>query len=283
MRKIQPLIFIPKNVKFVNKFNNNTPSFVSLEEKIKQNPALREKFRCEAKIAGGLVQRKKKTVKAEGIRKQEIFEDQIQQTTNEEVFNGPKDYIKNMTPNEILLDFGGNKASKSREEMRYLKPKTIKYFLAKYELTEEELNSSLMKRLYATKMICDVSESQYRKEMEIIKERERREKLEIERRKSESDIDRDGNVYRNRSGVRSLNGVTVEEVDMRSSGGRLRDDYVRSAKAGDGSIIHFDINEEGPRGVDREESEINSILNSMPDKHGGSVPSDMFTMKEYKI
>lgn len=266
MQKINSLIFIPDNVKYVQRqTQSGGEEFLTLEEKIKRNPEMREKYRCEAKILSGTnLDRKKKTSANRTIKKAETTDINSQQTEFDP--NSPKDWIINLTKNEIILDFGTPK-NISRSEAKMMSVKRIKYCLAKWELTEEELNSPIMKNLYSRNMIKDITEYEKNQYMDKKRKEEQNEKENMERRIKEAEIDRMNNPHRS-SDVRSLGGVSISETNPRSPMA------TEESVASDMDITDFVTG----KSTDREGAELRRLMGSSDGDASIDDLSNMFSL-----
>ena len=262
MRKTQSLIFIPECPIFysaVQSQSSEEMDFMTLQEKIKRNPILREKFKCEARILAGLDKKTRKKNRRKN-RQSSFSEEESVDNTNDVDYGDDeeKSYLKNMTNIEILLDFNPNAVIKKGENPPSVK--RIKYFLPKWELTEEELNSNVLKSFLKRKLISFVTEAQMNKEMQIIRAREQQEENILAQRIRNAQLDRDGNPHRDVSGLRPPGGVSISEINGPS---RIVDDisgYPAQATAGDGGVIHFDINPNERLVASSEERELQSLM-----------------------
>ena len=240
MRKTQSLIFVPECPVFYSSIESKSSEemdFMTLQEKIKRNPVLREKFKCEARILAGLDKESIIRKKKRKNRKESSFEKSSVSDTSSMNYGDDEEltYIKNMTQVEILLDFNPNAQIKKGENPPSVK--RIKYFLPKWELTQEELDSNILKSFYKKGLISFVTEAQMNKEMEIIRSREQQEEMKLEQRRRNAQLDREGNPHRDISGLRSPGGVSVSEVNGPS--GMVEDltGVPAQATAGDGGVF----------------------------------------------
>jgi len=225
MRKIKQLIFIPENVQYVTSSEINF-QYLSLEEKIKKNPAMREILRAES--------RKNKTYKKESIK----TTNKKTLNTNRTISEGKFDFIKNITKNPILLNF--ESATETTVVRKATVPKVksiiIKNVIKKSELTEKQLNSEQVLSLYKNGIIKDIPEEQY-----IIEKGDmsKTEKEEIEKKE------------------KSLDNMVVDgpAVDVAERGGNVSQDSVSvNIDSGSGDVRSL---------RNSDESEMNSLINSL--------------------
>jgi hypothetical protein len=212
MKKTNSLILIPENARFFKGFYSfsQETEFMTLDEKIKKDPVNREKYRCEARISSGInknFSRRRKRSNTNTIVDQNDFSNNNLGNIEEDN-SGSKDYIKNMTPYEIILDFDGGNVDYSNKRSTIKKPKTIKYFLPKWEI-REHLEHPLLLSLYKSGKIMDVTENQAKREMEVIRQKEEAERIEIQRKREEAERNRMENPHISRD-LRRLGSGGVE-------------------------------------------------------------------------
>ena len=225
MRKIKQLIFIPENVQYVTSSEINF-QYLSLEEKINKNPAMREILRAES--------RKNKTYTKELIKTKNKKILNTNRTTSKENF----DFIKNMTKSPILLNFESATETTIIRGATVPKVKSIiiKNVIKKSELTEEQLNSEQVLSLYKNGIIKDIPEEQY-----IIEKggMNKIEKEEIEKKE------------------KSLDNMVVDgpAVDVAKRGGNLLEDSVSvNIDSGSGDVRSL---------RNSDESEMDNLINSL--------------------
>ena len=258
-------------------------SFLTLEERIRRNPAQREKLLCEARAMG--IQ----PIQQKQSRQSPVIQPSIQiEATNE-----PKDWIMNLTQSEIIFDFT-SKVELSKDKMRDRSQmraafmgslKTLKHYMPKYDFTEEELNSNIFKQYYSKGLIKDVTATEAKTGLEKIRKQQEQEDKILEQKRAQVEIDKQSNQFK-QSDVRSLGGVSLREVDLTSeqSGPTV-------ARTGDGGVIRFaedntrqSASSEFTISMDekpsREEQEMENLINS-----AGKDPQEMgglFSIPEYE-
>jgi hypothetical protein len=247
MNEIKPLIFIPSNVKYVSKKPESREElFLSVEERIKKNPRMREQIRLENQLLLNKIQKDNPGVRT--IPEQRVAQVQNIQRPVASIFdpNAPKTWIKNLTSAPVSIDFT-DYASLTKEQLKnprsVAKAKVVKHFIAKYEFTEVELNSTQMRRLYEQGLIKDVSEAEAKAGLSQIKAFENAEKDRIANAAKRAAIDKKNKVGQN-SEVRSLGagGVSVRVVgddvtgngDSEESGISEKVDFTDDVKSGGG-------------------------------------------------
>ena len=267
MRITNPLNFVPDNVKYFDGFSAITleAGFMTLDEKIKKDPMNREKFRCESKISsgGGSTRRR---------RRGSYAPQDMPQTSNapgavapNPAFgDGPKEFIKNMTPNELILDFHPNPNLKKGEMPQ--KPKVIKHFMAKYTI-QGYLDHPILRGYYDSGLITDVTKEQRDHDMALIQQRDLLDAQELEGRKQRAAQVRADNPH-SQGDLRRLTADGVEIItddasSMASTGGPSQ------AVAADGGMINFggslplDVRDGGPSpapDVSTQENLVNQII-----------------------
>ncbi len=287
MRKLKSLLFVPETPVYYSSFDKPSSfedsGFLTLKEKIKADPTMRERLKCEAKILAG-INGVKKTSRRRSVK--QAVEDVQREDAKVLEDNGELSYIKNMTETDVVLNFYENVSLKKGE--RPPKPPVVKRFMAKWELTDEQLDSPVFKRLFKSGILTLVTEAQMRKEKNILDRKEQQSMVDLERRKREAAMDREGNSHRDVSGLRRIGGVSINDID---TGGIVDDltEVPNSATAGDGGVIHFDINPNERSRVSREDAEMNNLMRSIvkesspgDSSSGADLSSIGFSTGEYK-
>lgn len=247
MNEIKPLIFIPANVKYISKKPESREElFLSVEERIKKNPRMREQIRLENQLLLNKIQKDNPNIRA--VPEQRVAQVQNVQRPVASTFdpNAPKTWIKNLTPAPVSIDFT-DYASLTKEQLRnprsHTNAKMVKHFIAKYEFTEIELNSTQMRRLYEQGIVKDVSEQEAKAGLAQIKALEDAENDRIASAAKRAAIDKKNKVGQNTE-VRSLGagGVSVRVVgddvggdgDSEDSGISEKVDFTDDVKTGGG-------------------------------------------------
>jgi len=253
MRRVNSLNFIPDNVKYFDGFSAIAleSGFLTLDEKIKKDPVNREKFRCESKISSGgnnpTTRRSRRgsdnsqsvspvTVGTGVVGSSPAFDN-----------SGEKNYIKNMTKGELILDFHPNPNLKKGEMPQ--KPKVIKRFMGKWEI-KDYLDHHVLRNYYHLGLITDVTEAQMRHEMVLIKQEEEREAKELEAKKMRARQYREENPH----SAGELRRLTADGVDI-----VIRDTVEPSVSQGFSDTEFLDI-KDGGSGQDEQESFVNVII-----------------------
>jgi len=283
MRRTNSLKLIPDNPKFYDGFSSVSidSGFMTLDEKIKKDPLNREKFRCESKLSSGneaprrrrsggsipdptINQYPPSMTASNGMPPQ--TPGQFPQQNIGAPFvdsGGPKEFIKNLTPYEIILDFHPNSEGLSKGQ-RPPKPKTIKYFIGKWEV-QDYLDSPVLVSLYRTGKIMDITEAQVKHEREIIRQREQAEQDELEARTMRAQQARGANPHIGQE-LRRLGSAGVEILIPDGNVGMgMGGEQAYQASTGDGGVFNFDVGGSGIGTVDprTEVSEHESLVNSI--------------------
>ena len=183
--------------------------------------------------------------------------------------DGPKEYIKNMTPIEIILDFNSNQNIEGADQVKRpnSRPKTIKLFLGKWEVRGYE-NHYVLEGLYKTGHVMDITKEQFDYEMEIIKVIDHAEEIELADRTKEAERTRMDHQHSGNGGLRKIGSGGVEMVIPDGPIGGMSSgvsDYPAQSQTADGGTIHFDAGGSGAGTVNprTEGSEHDALVNSI--------------------
>jgi len=157
-------------------YSENTILTVSdITAKIKNNPSNREMYMMEMMKENNVT-----PVKSEKVS-----------------FSGEKSIIKNITGTKILLDFHAEENRNVKNKSEIIKPMILEDYLFKSDLKPEELNSSIIKKLYMNGSIEDITESQMTEEIKSIK--------------------KEKEVKMSAKSIKSSGGVSVREINTKIS------------------------------------------------------------------
>jgi hypothetical protein len=271
MKNIKSLIFIPENVKFCEKKSVSDTSFLTLDERIKNDPVSREMLRAEMKIIGGSGRSRKirgRTASAPITHAQQTptigGSEEVNQIREDTEYSGELEYIKNMTKTPLFISFGtlrNQSAGRLSRGAAMEDSICIEHFIYKKQLTEEQLNSPKLRSLYDRKQIMDVTYAQYQNEMSIIEDNKRKEAERVQRKREELEKDKEKRIgstggFRN-SGSGGV-GIEMGEVLGPVGGGALP-----SMENDVGIEINMSAAEIENHNPDVINSEMSSLISSM--------------------
>lgn len=215
MKKFKKLIFIPENVKFVKKKTSRSDMFLSLQERIKNNPEKRNQILCESMMLQGLDVSKlaslTSTPSTPAISREPSTNYEVQPASTNDS-NAPKEYIWNKTGSPIVLNCTVEDIIRKDPKMaRSVKPKSIRHCIALYELTEKEQKHPEIQSMIQRGMLELISKPEMESRMAVVRAEEEKERSDLERRKRQAELDRQGNPHKS-ADTRSIGGFEMNEV-----------------------------------------------------------------------